>query len=371
MSYPSCSRPRTLLLLGLIVSTFSALAPSGVFAQGCMATRVSPPMLGLADTPSYLQEGEYESSLSLRHYESSRHFYDNNKEVIPANAPRVERTILDASMTYMFTASDSFTMSIPYQWGVFDRSPIPPYNGSKDHASGLGDVALTYRHWVLDPKTNPQHNVRLGIGLKLPTGNDAVMTNRLVNVAPAGNPPDWEWRRGPADVAIQPGDGGFGIILGAEGFQHLSRNALMYGELTYLANPRGNNGVNNQWGGPGPYVPDPVTSVPDYFLGRAGLALAEPAGWTGGSALLGFRIEGQPVHDLIGSNSGFRRPGFTLAFEPGIGYGWAKWSTFLSVPITIYRERWRSVDELRAGRTSAVSAAFADYNIIAGITRRW
>jgi hypothetical protein len=29
------------------------------------------------------------------------------------------------------------------------------------------------------------------------------------------------------------------------------------------------------------------------------------------------------------------------------------------------------VDELYAGRRKAVTAAFADYNIIAGVTRRW
>jgi hypothetical protein len=39
--------------------------------------------------------------------------------------------------------------------------------------------------------------------------------------------------------------------------------------------------------------------------------------------------------------------------------------------MTIYRMRWKSVDEIRAGRTSAVSAAFADYNILAGVTHRW
>jgi hypothetical protein len=118
-------------------------------------------------------------------------------------------------------------------------------------------------------------------------------------------------------------------------------------------------------------VPDSVTTVPDYFLGRIGAAMGDPFGWRHGSAQLGLRIEGQPVHDLIGSDVGFRRPGYTLAVEPGVAYSFGKTSLFLSVPMTIYRMRWKSVDEIRAGRTSAVSAAFADYNILAGVTHRW
>jgi hypothetical protein len=358
-------------IVALAALALVALAPGRALAQGCMATRVSPPMLGLADSSQYLQEGQYETSFSFRHYESSRHFYGFNNEQVPANAPRVMRSILDASITYMATTRSSITMSVPYQWGGFDRSPVPPHLGSRDRAVGLGDIALTYRYWLLDPTTNTEHNLRIGIGLKLPTGNDATLTDRLVNIAPPGQAPNLQWQRGPADIAIQPGDGGFGIILGLEGFQHLTRNVLLYGEVTYLANPRGNNGVNNQWSGAGPYVPDPVTSVPDYFLGRAGVTLAEPLGIRAASALLGVRAEGQPIRDLIGNNSGFRRPGCTVAIEPGAGYGFGKWSAFLSVPITVYRMRWRSVDELYAGRRKAVTAAFADYNIIAGVTRRW
>ena len=57
--------------------------------------------------------------------------------------------------------------------------------------------------------------------------------------------------------------------------------------------------------------------------------------------------------------------------EPGIAYSFTKVNVFLSVPLTIYRQRWLSVDEENAGRVNAVSAAFADYNIIAGMSYRW
>jgi hypothetical protein len=271
----------------------------------------------------------------------------------------------------MISSRAALTMSIPFQTGTFDRSPIPPFDGSADKASGLGDIAVTYRRWMFDPENNRKYNIRLGAGLKLPTGNHDHQTDRLVNTAPPGSPRDMQWRRGPADLAIQPGDGGLGLNLSFEGFYQIASASVVYGELTYLANPRGNNGVNNHWSGAGPYVPNTVSSVPDYFLGRVGVALGEPLGWTGGSVQLGFRVEGQPARDVLGSDEGFRRPGYTLAFEPGLAHTFGNTSVFLSVPLTIYRRRWLSVDEINAGRTSAVSAAFADYNILAGFTRRW
>ena len=371
MTYSLTTQPRRVFsTLGVIAL---ALLPAvSSYGQGCMATRVSPPITGGTGKAGYLVPGQWEVSLTYRSYEAERHFYDANQENVPANAPRVERTIWDLSLTRALTERTSLTVSLPYQTGTFDRSPIPPYTGSADKARGVGDVAVTLRRWMFDPTTHPRGNVRLGAGLKLPTGNYDTQTWRLVNVAAPGSPQRLDWRRGPADVAIQPGDGGLGIALSAEGFHYLGdTNALVYGEVTYLVNPRGANSTNNQWSGAGPYVPDPETSVPDYFIGRAGFSLGQPLGIQGVSLQLGLRIEGQPPRDLIGANSGFRRPGHSLSVEPGVSYAFGSTSIFVSVPMTIHRQRWRSVDEKAAGRTNAVSAAFADYNIMAGVTYRW
>lgn len=361
----------TKTLIGFTALLILRLLASSALGQGCMATRVSPPLIGPSGSARYMVEGETETSFAFRYYQAHRHFHDYNDENVPANAPRVKRSIYDASITRMLSSQTSATLSVPFQTGTFDRSPIPPYTGSADKASGLGDIALTFRRWMLETATHTKYNLRLGLGIKFPTGKNDVQTNRLVNVAPAGSPAMLAWRRGPADIAIQPGDGGLGVILNTEGFYDLGNTSLLYGELTYLANPRGHTEVNNQWSGPGPYIPNRFTSVPDYFLSRAGFALAEPFAWQRVSFQLGLRIEGQPVRDLVGPSDGFRRPGYTLAVEPGVAYGYKKWSAFVTVPITVYRVRWRSVDEKNAGRSYAVSAAFADYNILTGISRRW
>lgn len=353
----------------LVVSPF--LLSTSALGQGCMATRVSPPTLGVKESGAVMKKGGMELSVAYRFYEAERHFFDTNDERVPANAPRVERAVLDVSLTRMLSDQTSLTVSVPYQTGVFDRSPIPPHGASADKASGLGDIAVTLRRWIFDPAIHPKSNVRLGLGLKLPTGKEDVQTDRRYNIAAPGAPANYVTGRGPADVAIQPGDGGLGISLGAEGFYAVGSQAVLYGEFIYLVNPRGHNGVNNQWSGAGPYVPNNVTTVPDYFLARGGVTYSAPLGWKGGTALLGLRLEGQPVRDLIGNNAGFRRPGYTLAVEPGVAYSFEKMSVFVSVPLTVYRRRWMSVDEEKAGRVNAVSAAFADYNILAGVTYRW
>lgn len=360
---------RQLALAAALLSPLGLALPA--FGQGCMATRVSPPILGGREDGLGLQKGQWEFSTTYRFYEAERHFYDDNKEVVPANAPRVVRNVLDFTLTYALSDRTTISAGLPLQSGRFDRSPIPPYGASVDKAKGIGDLMVVARHWMFDPATHHKYNVRLGAGLKLPTGRYDAETWRRYNNAPRGAPANYVEGYGPADVAIQPGDGGVGILLTAESFYMIGEKASVYGELTYLLNPRGTNGTNNQWSGAGPYVPNTDTTVPDYFVGRAGFTFIDPLGWKRGSALLGLRIEGQPVHDVFGSDDGFRRPGYSLSVEPGVAYSFTKVNLFLSVPITIYRQRWLSVDEEKAGRTTAVSAAFADYNVIAGMSYRW
>jgi hypothetical protein len=168
-----------------------------------------------------------------------------------------------------------------------------------------------------------------------------------------------------------------------EAFRHVGQRTILFSEGAYILNPKGSNDHNNQMLGPGPYVPNTRTSVPDYFLFRGGLLVSGPLGVKGASTQIGFRLEGQPVRDILGNEDGFRRPGKTLAVEPGLAYGFGKAAIYASVPLTIYRGRPLSVDEehratenaaksVPAGaKTNAVSAAFADVNVIVGVSVRF
>jgi hypothetical protein len=260
----------------------------------------------------------------------------------------------------------SLSLSIPYIDGEFNRGfGAQPGARSVSTTSGIGDIALTYRRWMFEPETHATGNLRLAFGFKFPTGDYKARSDRLINTG-TSDAPIVEMRSTNADVAIQPGDSGFGLVFGIDGFKVVEENLSLYAEATYLANPRESNDMNNQEFGPGPYVPNDRSSVPDYYLARAGGGIPHPFGIDHLATSLGLRIEGQPVHDLFGASGGFRRPGYTLAVEPGLSYArWgSQWS--LSVPVTIRRVRYKSLDEDLDGRTSAVSAAFADYNILAG-----
>ena len=345
-------------------------------AQGCMATRVSPPMFGASSHGRYLGAGQWEASLVGRHYSAKRHFYDQNVEWHDP-APKVQRSIVDASVTRMLSSRYSLTLSVPYSDGTFDRTPMvtraPVFEGTVDKASGIGDVALVLRRWMLDPATHKDRNLRVGVGVKAPTGDYTQETDRTFAGAPA---------RGHADISVQPGDGGWGVVLGLEGFRSTGERSALFAEGAYIMNPRGFSSHNNQMLGAGPYVPNSHTSVPDYYLVRTGWLVGEPFGWKRGSLQLGFRLEGQPVRDVLGSNEGFRRPGHSLAVEPGLAHVFGRASVYVSAPLTLYRGRPLSVDEERrasrnAGastppgiRTSAVSAAFADVNVIVGFSFR-
>lgn len=336
-----------------------------------MVTRLSVPVSGTSEKGPYLDKNETQVSLVYRYLHARRHFKDGNVEVIPPG-PHVTLNTLDLSFTHQLNLRNSLSLSIPYIRGAFNRGfrLSGPNARSVSRTSGIGDVALSFRRWVLDPATHVGGNYRLAFGVKFPTGNYKARNDRPVNIGTSDNPIAGV-RSSNADVAIQPGDGGFGLIFGFDGFKRVLEDNVLYAEATYLANPREDNDMNNQEFGSGPYVPNNRSSVPDYYLARLGVAFPRPFGWGNVATSFGLRIEGQPVHDLIGPSGGFRRPGYTLAIEPGLSY--ARWKSLwsLSVPITIRRVRYNSVDEDLAGRTSAVSAAFADYNILAGYSVRF
>lgn len=331
-----------------------------------MVTRLSVPVSGTNESGPYLDENATQVSVVYRYLHAKRHFRDNNIENIPPG-PHVTLNTFDLSVTRQLSPKNALSLSVPFISGEFNRGFRPGGPGARSisETSGLGDIALSYRRWMLDPATHAGGNYRVAFGLKFPTGDYKARSDRPVNVG-TSDEPIVEVRSSNADVAIQPGDGGFGLIFGIDGFKRVEENVSLYGEATYLANPREDNDMNNQEFGSGPYVPNDRSSVPDYYLARLGGAFPSPFGFPSLATSLGLRIEGQPVHDLFGASGGFRRPGYTLAIEPGLSF--SRWSSTwsLSVPVTIRRVRYKSVDEDLAGRTSAVSAAFADYNILAG-----
>ena len=109
-------------------------------------------------------------------------------------------------------------------------------------------------------------------------------------------------------------------------------------------------------------------SVADQYLIRTGVNYPFPKthNWIGTFAV---RIEGVPVRDLIGDSNGFRRPGYALSVDPGFTYIRNRDVWSFSLPVPVQRNRKRSVPDF--ADNAAGDAAFADYVIIIGYSRRF
>ena len=90
-----------------------------------------------------------------------------------------------------------------------------------------------------------------------------------------------------------------------------------------------------------------MISSTDQYLYRAGIVQMVPKvkALRGLAFSAGIRGEGVPVHDLIGANDGFRRPGFIFSFDPGLMFNYKRDTLSVNGPWAIFRDRPPSVPE--------------------------
>ena len=272
---------------------------------------------------------------------------------------------MDVGLTYNLSDRSSLSVSVPIQHATrvsparFNAAGIQTSPKAVSHGVGIGDMSVGGRIWLLDPgrEDRPRQNISFGLSLKIPTGNEGVTDT----VDSATGP-----RVVVVDQSIQLGDGGWGFSLSTDMYKRLGRKFTAYGSGIYLFNPRNTNGVRTGRG----RASEAIMSVSDQYLGRAGILF--PVGKVRGlTASFGGRIEGVPVRDAFGKSDGFRRPGYALSVEPGLNYimrgGRDVWS--VTVPIAVERNRRQNVSDIRDNRHG--DAAFADYVITVGYSRRF
>jgi hypothetical protein len=218
---------------------------------------------------------------------------------------------------------------------------------------------------------NSNWNVAVGFGVKLPTGDDRAEDDFLVRVLADGTRVT-EIR--PVDQSIQPGDGGWGFIPEVQAFKRFGRYTA-FASGSYLINPQETNdfprnGPNTQVDTSG--AENHLLSIADQYAVRVGVARGFGKG-VGGN--LGLRWEGTKADDLIGGSRGRRRPGYTLGLDPGVTYSWKGNQMSLNVPIALRRVRNQNyADKLESeesGHFENGDAAFADYAVIIGFSRRF
>ncbi|MHB9005633.1 MAG: transporter family protein [Limisphaerales bacterium] len=382
-------------------------------AQGCIAVRgggMCPDALSLTDPSLHTHAGAWQVGVGYRWLHSFRHFAGDEETRNAQGQTREEAGtevindshFIDASVSYQITPRFSASLVLPFVYS--DRSSLYEHQGTASgerystQAGGLADLRLSAYAWVWDPSKMPKGNLQLGLGLKAPTGD-----YRATDTFHTTRGPETHY----VDQSIQPGDGGWGFTTEIFAWRQVHERVSLYLQGFYLFNPENVNQVSTDTGSTrGKTIKnirnraaagDPtwqqyldnatalgynneialedVMSIGDQYLGRAGVAVSLVPSW-GLSLTFGGRIEGVPVEDAIGDTDGFRRPGYAVSVEPGLGWMRGRWSAQLLAPVAVYRNRQASVADERYGQitgagTVSGDAAFADYSILANLSYRF
>jgi hypothetical protein len=326
-----------------------------------------------------LAKGKWQATFGYRWWRSHRHFVGS----VEQSAENVANGTAERDRASTEVINHIHIPTIGAAYGVTDRLSVSadlpylqalrrsPWNGSRPtyatQASGVSDLIVMGRYWLGAPDKNLEQNVSFGLGFKLPTGNDRAEDDFLVRLDPNGARIT---SRRPVDQSIQPGDGGYGFVTEVQAFKSFGRFTA-FASGSYLFNPREQNDYLRD---PTATNPNPATarlSIADQYSARLGLATSVKRLGVNLSA----RLEGVPSSDAFGGSAGFRRPGYTVAIEPGVSYAWGRSAVSFSVPYLVRRVRVQSYsDKLATAQTGHFTngdAAFADYVVSVGFSHRF
>jgi hypothetical protein len=357
-----------------IIAAIAALTAAELRAQGCVAVRGGT-MCGTNTGNTFnLSAGEFNIVTGARYFKSFRHFRGDHEESFRVDQGTEvinHAASIDLGVSYGITNRLFATAIIPFAYN--DRSSLYEHGGNPrfdttgaligtwkgdrrlTSSAGLGDVRLSVGYWLFDPATS-ESNYSVGLGVKLPTGKYDVVDD-FYNQGSQKN----QTIPGVVDQSIQLGDGGYGVTFDAQGIQTLGTDLVFLSNLFYMANVTNTNGIRLRTAPAGAASDTSEYSSADQFGVRLGVMYGMFNGWT---AYLGARAEGVPSSDIIGGSAGFRRPGYAVSIEPGIGYSTSTLSVFFSTAIAGYRNRTQSyIDKIRTqirGVEVIGDAAFAD-----------
>ncbi|HEY4245638.1 MAG TPA: hypothetical protein VGM64_02215 [Lacunisphaera sp.] len=332
--------------------------PAYIHAQGCVTAHGCGLLGDLMEQSA--SDDHWDASVSYRWFKSDRHYvgtaYQAQRDAAGDQVINTNNYV-DFAVNYAVSPRYSVALTVPFV--ANNRSQVvKDSNGVildrfSTQAAGLSDISVVGGAWVFDPAKSPKGNIQINLGAVLPTGNFEVQdtfetydkaSGKIVAV------------QKPVDNSIQPGLGGYGILVGFSSYYQLGAGFSLYGDASYTITPQEVNRVGN--------------SIGDSYIGRGGFEYSfKDMGATmkGVSASLGLRAEGVAVYDLIGGSLGSRRPGYSVAVDPGITIARKNWSFRFYVPVAIQRDRLQSyLDKLKTwstGKYTQGDAAFANYLI--------
>jgi len=272
------------VLLGLLASV------SGLRAQGCMPIRYTSPSLGAIDNV-YLNDHEWQFGIAYRFLHASDLYTGHrySPEDAPGGQPiLIQVHTVSLNATYAFSRRFSLSLQLPFATG--SESTIHQ-DGLRhaQRATGIGDASVLGNVWLFSPLEHSRGNVLLTLGVKAPTGIHDGKDSYYV--AP-GQP-----LKVIASNSIQDGDGGWGIALQTDIFQRIANRMSFYAAGSYLISPKQHINLPVS-GAPGPVAN--FIAVTDEYSAHAGFSYALLPRH-GLAASLGGRVDGIPVHDLVGA----------------------------------------------------------------------
>jgi hypothetical protein len=333
--------------------------------QGCILAR-SPEQSGLpTGQGGVLEPGHFQVTVGERHQFSYQHYVGDVYQEYRAQAmTQVENriNIVTVNLTYQVTPRFSVEVDAPFLFATrkSQSSPI------KYAATGVGDTILGANAWIWNPETVHRGNVSLGLGVLTPSGNDDVQNTTNTNTTGVGAATEVTL---PVDYSIQPGSGGWGLVMQWMGYTRIGHGLTLYGDGDYIATQGGTDGVQRVATLSTTQPLNNYNSIADQYLVEAGVQF--PIEQVRGLAVtFGPRWEGVPAYNLFpNSNAGFRRPGYAVSLGPAVQYSHGSNILTAGVDKAVHRDRTGSYPD--SVYNTHGDAAFAQYVWLASITRRF
>ncbi len=326
-------------------------------SQGCEPIRFTTPVNLGGEGQAYQPGKEWQLTFAYRRLVSNEWFVgtSENSSLAPGGkSPVFHIHTIVADAAYAISDRYRLSVSVPLSSGSLSRT-WPDNAVHEQTARGIGDVSLIVERWMLTPRTHERGNIAFSAGVKIPTGSHKIGSTFYTKSGPVDFP---------ADQTIQPGDGGWALLLQSRAFRQITERAFGYAFASYMVSPKKQSDV--EW------VPGSKRywAVPDVYSAKLGGAFSVFPN-QGLTASLGARIDGIPIHDLVGGGDSetIKRTAYVVFADPGLSFSRSGNIVTLSVPIRMAVNRQKSVFE---ERTNALNAGgFAKHLVFASITHRF
>jgi hypothetical protein len=316
--------------------------------------------LGVRNQP-FLAQKTWQAQFSYQYGYSYQLFVGDqrNDAAGPFGQPPQRRVnLFNLDLAYGVTNRLGVGLTLPFMsgGGAVQMGTPESHQAYDFHAGGIGDVSVGGEYWLSDPAVPSRVQGSVGLGIQAPTGSDAVTGTVYV-------PGQGDQER-PIDESFQPGNGGWILLLRAQGTAQITGPLFAYASGYYGMSLTEHTEVVQ--GGA-------LRGVPDTYSGRLGAAYLLPIlqGLGQGVVLsFGGLINGVTVKDVVGGGDLYwRRPGYEVYVAPGLTWTLGPNMANITIPVRVYQNKLDSLLDQSLGRH--IGAGFVPWLFQATYARRF